>query len=349
MRIEQAIQSMNLYQFEALFQTSVQTEFKSVLTGEAGLRFEGFKGSIDLGQLMSRVNGAFQEAITPFAEKIKDNSIRLTSQEAVEYASQIDVAKRLLSKIKVLYRKVCEKENTHLLRKIFNENRLKKATSQEGKGSSVESSASKKHHYEKWYPDYRNVKQGAKEHEAYLKQFQASEQQRKMAEMAEKKKAEMAEKVGKKEPVQETKEESDEIPDDLFQQYLFNLFSGMLNERMQRARARPSVYQAYYDPTSQTYYFVSGSSGSAGPQYPFDAPKTQKIEFDPYSVLEISHNASDAEIKHAYHKLARLYHPDKNPEDQDQAKQKFQRLEEAYALLKDPEKRKMYDAYGIGS
>ena len=66
---------------------------------------------------------------------------------------------------------------------------------------------------------------------------------------------------------------------------------------------------------------------------------------DYYKVLEISKNASEAEIKKAYRKLARKYHPDINPDDKE-AQQKFQRINEANAVLSDPEKRKKYDKYG---
>jgi len=70
------------------------------------------------------------------------------------------------------------------------------------------------------------------------------------------------------------------------------------------------------------------------------------MEFiDYYKVLEIDKNASDADIKKAYRKLARKYHPDLNPNDAS-AKQKFQRINEANEVLSDPEKRKKYDQYG---
>ncbi|WP_317898140.1 J domain-containing protein [Aurantibacillus circumpalustris] len=70
------------------------------------------------------------------------------------------------------------------------------------------------------------------------------------------------------------------------------------------------------------------------------------MEFiDYYKTLEIDKTASDAEIKKAYRKLARKYHPDLNPNDAN-AKQKFQRINEANEVLSDPEKRKKYDQYG---
>ncbi len=66
---------------------------------------------------------------------------------------------------------------------------------------------------------------------------------------------------------------------------------------------------------------------------------------DYYNVLGISRNASAEEIKKAYRKLARLYHPDTNPDNQE-AHKKFQQINEANEVLSDPEKRKKYDKYG---
>ncbi len=66
---------------------------------------------------------------------------------------------------------------------------------------------------------------------------------------------------------------------------------------------------------------------------------------DYYKVLELSNNATEAEIKKAYRKLARKYHPDLNPNDTN-AKKKFQQINEANEVLSDPEKRKKYDQYG---
>lgn len=69
------------------------------------------------------------------------------------------------------------------------------------------------------------------------------------------------------------------------------------------------------------------------------------IEFkDYYKILGLSKNASEDEIKRAYRKLARKYHPDVSKDAS--AEEKFKEVSEAYEVLKDPEKRKKYDDYG---
>lgn len=66
---------------------------------------------------------------------------------------------------------------------------------------------------------------------------------------------------------------------------------------------------------------------------------------DYYQILGISKTATEKDIKNAYRKLARKYHPDVNPNDKD-AQKKFQEINEANEVLSDPEKRKKYDQYG---
>ncbi|MDI6839809.1 MAG: molecular chaperone DnaJ [bacterium] len=68
---------------------------------------------------------------------------------------------------------------------------------------------------------------------------------------------------------------------------------------------------------------------------------------DYYDILGISKNASADEIKEAYRRLARKYHPDMNPDkDKKEAEEKFKELSEAYEVLIDPNKRSMYDQFG---
>lgn len=70
------------------------------------------------------------------------------------------------------------------------------------------------------------------------------------------------------------------------------------------------------------------------------------MEFkDYYKILGVTKSATEAEIKKAYRKLARKYHPDLNPNDKI-SEQKFKELNEANEVLSDPENRKKYDKYG---
>ncbi len=67
---------------------------------------------------------------------------------------------------------------------------------------------------------------------------------------------------------------------------------------------------------------------------------------DYYDVLGVDRNASEAEIKRAYRRLAMKYHPDKNP-DNKSAEEKFKEASEAYEVLSDPDKRRRYDQFGF--
>ncbi|XP_060528191.1 dnaJ homolog subfamily B member 6 isoform X2 [Cylas formicarius] len=67
---------------------------------------------------------------------------------------------------------------------------------------------------------------------------------------------------------------------------------------------------------------------------------------DYYRVLEVSKSATTVEIKKAYKKLALKWHPDKNPDNMDEATKKFKEISEAYEVLSDDKKRRVYDQYG---
>ena len=67
---------------------------------------------------------------------------------------------------------------------------------------------------------------------------------------------------------------------------------------------------------------------------------------DYYKILGVSKTATDAEIKKAYRKAALKYHPDKNPNDKENAAKKFKLIGEAYQVLSNADERAAYDRYG---
>src|SRR3989442_1490222 len=68
---------------------------------------------------------------------------------------------------------------------------------------------------------------------------------------------------------------------------------------------------------------------------------------DYYAVLGVKRDAQEAEIKKAYRRLAMQFHPDKvGPAEKETAEARFKEITEAYEVLRDPEKRAVYDRYG---
>src|SRR5512132_1928537 len=75
-------------------------------------------------------------------------------------------------------------------------------------------------------------------------------------------------------------------------------------------------------------------------------PSTPKHEY--YETLGVPTNASADDVRKAYRKLARKYHPDHNPRDKS-SEDRFKNVQEAYDILGDPKKRQMYDQFGFYS
>ena len=66
---------------------------------------------------------------------------------------------------------------------------------------------------------------------------------------------------------------------------------------------------------------------------------------DYYSILGVSRNATDEELKKAYRKLALKWHPDRNKDNKKEAEEKFKEISQAYEVLSDKEKRQVYDQW----
>ncbi len=68
---------------------------------------------------------------------------------------------------------------------------------------------------------------------------------------------------------------------------------------------------------------------------------------DYFEVLGVDKNATDEDLKKAFRKLAKKYHPDANPDNKEEAEKKFKEVNEAYEVLSDKQKRQMYDQFGF--
>ncbi len=71
------------------------------------------------------------------------------------------------------------------------------------------------------------------------------------------------------------------------------------------------------------------------------------MDKDYYKILGLDKNSSEEEIKKSYRKLAIKWHPDKNPNNKEQAEKEFKLVSEAYAVLSDPKKKQIYDNFGL--
>ncbi|ELU05674.1 hypothetical protein CAPTEDRAFT_6492 [Capitella teleta] len=67
---------------------------------------------------------------------------------------------------------------------------------------------------------------------------------------------------------------------------------------------------------------------------------------DYYRILGVQKGATESEIKKAYRKMALRWHPDKNPDNKEEAEKRFKEISESYEVLSDKEKRRLYDQYG---
>src|SRR5262245_43522501 len=83
-------------------------------------------------------------------------------------------------------------------------------------------------------------------------------------------------------------------------------------------------------------------AGAADDMTGFDAGMAKRCY---YEVLEVERGANDAELKSAFRKLAMKWHPDRNPGDTS-CEHRFKEINEAYEVLKDPDKRAAYDRFG---
>ena len=75
-----------------------------------------------------------------------------------------------------------------------------------------------------------------------------------------------------------------------------------------------------------------------------DVPDDAGKDF--YQIMGVARAATDAEVKRAYRKLAMRWHPDKNPDNQEEAQAKFQDIGEAYTVLSDKAKKAIFDQFG---
>ncbi|XP_021737105.1 chaperone protein dnaJ A7A, chloroplastic-like isoform X1 [Chenopodium quinoa] len=109
-----------------------------------------------------------------------------------------------------------------------------------------------------------------------------------------------------------------------------------------KIRAFQSLSSSFFSP--EPVHLIFNVSSARNPCHKRGFRFIVRAESDFYSILGVSRNASKSDIKSAYRKLARSYHPDVNKEPG--AEQKFKDISNAYEVLSDDEKRSIYDRYG---
>ena len=82
-----------------------------------------------------------------------------------------------------------------------------------------------------------------------------------------------------------------------------------------------------------------------GPTAARETTDQMSAKRDYYEILKVGRSSDPEEIKKAYRRLAIQFHPDRNPNDRE-AEEKFKELSEAYSILSDQDKRRLYDQYG---
>ena len=104
----------------------------------------------------------------------------------------------------------------------------------------------------------------------------------------------------------------------------------------------------HWDAARVTAFFENGGvePPPPPPPPPPSQPKAPMAGADYYDILEIERAASDADIKKAYRKQAIKHHPDKNPDNREEAERRFKLVSEAYEVLSDPTARVSYDRFG---
>jgi DnaJ domain len=287
MNIQAAIQSMNLNQLEALFQTSISIEFGNLGFGKSCFKFEGYNGKIGFKELVERIMLAFQEDMGPVQKEWSLKKIALCR-------NSIDSTQKLIEKVETLHKKVLKKKDLLIPQKI------KRTT----------------HHIKKLIISHFNPRST----------FEICKWKSNLYDLGQ----ELILNISSLEAEKQKLERK------------------VLEEEFLRKKAaqnkRRTYEQQFYTDYSDFLNFIFGFPGFI-PAFEDLNQDTSSPQQDPYEVMGLERDSSQEEIKKKFYKLARLNHPDKNPNDPS-AKQKFQELKEAYSILEDPKKRSQFDRFG---